>query len=191
MPQPDFFIAGAAKCGTTAMDEYLAAHPEIFMSAHKEPHYFGSDPQWFDREPMTAEHYASLFDDAGDVPVIGESSVFYVYSKSAAHEIRAQAPDAKILIMLRNPVDMVYSFHSQRVFNGTEDITNFAKAIAAEPQRREGHRLPKNIGLLQGLYYRDLGRFDEQVERFLNTFPREQLLFLVYDDFRRDMAACY
>jgi len=191
VPQPNFFIAGAAKCGTTAMHEYLSGHPEIFMSDHKEPHFFGSDLEWFDREPMTRDHYDGLFLGAGQESIVGESSIFYVYSTLAAEEIREAAPDAKILIMLRNPVDMIYSFHSQRVFNGTEDLADFAVALDAEEDRRAGNRLPKNVGLLQGLYYSELGRFDVQVERFQTAFPKDQIQVLLYDDFRRDTLAAY
>jgi hypothetical protein len=191
MGKHNFFIVGAAKCGTTAMHEYLTQHPDVFMSKHKEPHFFGSDLDWHNREPMSSEYYSSLFDEAQNESVVGESSVFYLYSTRAAQEIHQYAPKAKILIMLRNPVDVIYSFHNQRLLNGTEDIDDFAEALAAEQDRREGRRLPRQIGLRQGLFYRDLGRFDSQVERFQSVFPREQICFVIYDDFRRNTASVY
>lgn len=128
---PNFFIVGAPKCGTTAMHIYLRQHPEIFMPEKKESHFFGSDlnSQYFIRD---REKYLSLFSEAKDVKRIGEASVWYLYSKQAAYEIKEFSPSASIIIMLRNPVDMLYAQHSQFLYNGNENIASFEDALNAE-----------------------------------------------------------
>src|SRR5512141_2214266 len=96
--QPDFFIVGAPKCGTTAMNGYLRQHPQIFMPERKDISYFGSDLK-FGRSRITKEEYLSLFRNANGAFRIGESSVWYLYSKTAAEEIKSFAPSASIIVM--------------------------------------------------------------------------------------------
>src|ERR1051325_3379611 len=106
--RPDFFIVGAPKCGTTAMNGYLRQHPQIFMPERKDITYFGTDLK-FERSRISYDEYISLFQDANDALRIGESSVWYMYSKTAAEEIKSFSPSASIIVMLRNPVDMLYA----------------------------------------------------------------------------------
>src|SRR3989339_415720 len=137
MRKPDFFIVGAPKSGTTAMCTYLKQHPEIFMPEKKESHFFGTDlnsPRFIRDKKI----YLSLFSKAKDERRVGESSVWYLYSKKAASEIKEFSPSASIIIMLRNPVDMLYSQHSQFLYNGNEDIACFEEALNAEQDRRRG-----------------------------------------------------
>src|SRR5262245_29668254 len=129
MRKPDFFIVGAPKCGTTAIFEYLAPHPEVFL-APKEPHFFGSDIRSI-RQVNEAE-YLKLFGSAENELRLGDASVFYFYSNVAPQEIREFSPDARIIISLRNPVDMVYSLHSQLVFSLEDEIEDFETALRAE-----------------------------------------------------------
>src|SRR5438093_448879 len=140
-PRPDFFIVGAPKCGTTAMYAYLRQHPQIFMPFHKEPLFFGSDlTTRYGR--MSLEEYLALFADASRGQRIGEASAWYLYSATAAAEIKAFAPDAQIVVMLRDPVEVMRAQHSQLLFNMQETLTSFAEALAAEADRRAGRRLP-------------------------------------------------
>src|SRR6266545_5937438 len=132
MRRPDFFIVGAPKCGTTALNDYLKDHPEIFISARKELHFFGSDLVFRGPRRITEQEYLSFFAPARHEKRLGEASVWYLYSQQAAAEIKAFSPAARIIIMLRNPVDMMYSLHSQRLYNGRETISDFAKALATE-----------------------------------------------------------
>jgi hypothetical protein len=191
MKRPDFFIVGAPKCGTTALYTYLRQHPQVFMPARKEPHYFGSDLVFLDRPRLTEQGYRELFAGADEKQRVGESSVFYLYSERAAREIAQFAPEAQILVMLRNPIDMLHSFHSQRLFNGTEHIVDFEEALEAEADRRRGLRLPRNVGLAQGLHYRELARFGEQVERYQEVFAPERIRVILYEDFRAHTAKVY
>ncbi len=189
--EPNFFIVGAPKCGTTSMYAYLSGHPEIFFPEVKEPHHFATDihsPLYIrDREA-----YLALFSPGRGKRVIGEASVWYLYAKRAAEEIRAFAPEAKILVMLRNPVEMVYSYHSQRLAWGNEEIRDFSEALDAEPERRRGKRLPKrNPYPVEGLYYSEIARYAEQLQRYLECFDRDQIHVVLFDDFKRDTGRVF
>ena len=141
MRKPDFFIVGAPKCGTTALCDYLNQHPQVYVSANKEPFYFGSDlPGHLD---WTQQNYLALFEPAGE-RTCGEASVWYLYSKSAAQEIRTFNPEARIIIMLRNPVEMAYAMHNQGLYNLTEDIEDFDEAVKATERRSQGLDIPAN-----------------------------------------------
>ncbi len=192
MKLPDFFIVGAPKCGTTAMDDYLRQHPEVFIPDIKELHFFGRDLP-FGRPRMKRERYLSLFAPASTQKRIGESSVWYLYSKEAAKEIREFSPSARIIVMLRDPVDAMHSMHSQRIYNGTENLLDFAEALAAEEDRKRGRRLPKNVTKdnLMGLYYRDAVRYTDQVRRYFEVFGRERVHVILFDDLRADTARVY
>jgi hypothetical protein len=187
---PDFVIVGAPKCGTTAMDRYLSEHPGVFM-APKEVHYFGSDRVVTDRRLYDEASYLELFRDAPTGALLGESSVWYLYSRLAAAEIKAFAPGAKIIVMLRNPVEMLYSLHSQSIYNGNEDIVDFAAALAAEPERRAGRRIPRSAHFPAGLHYLETAQFSEQVERYFDVFGRDRVHVIIYDDLKRDPARQY
>jgi hypothetical protein len=179
--KPDTFIVGAFKAGTTALYEYLRAHPQIFMSVPKEPMYFGQDltPRY---RRMTEAEYLDLFRAAAESGRAGEASPWYLYSTQAAREIRDFNRNARIIVMLRNPVDVMYAQHSQLVFNQREDLTDFAAALAAEPDRRAGRRLPAGAIRPEALFYRHSVRFPEQVRRYLDVFGGAGVHFVVFDD---------
>jgi hypothetical protein len=191
MPRPNFFIVGAPKCGTTAMYKYLSAHPEVFMSDTKEPNYFGQDlgidPQWHIRDE---EEYLKLFDNASE-KCVGEASVWYLYSQGAARRIRKFAPDAKILIMLRNPPDMIYSLHRQSLWTCNEDIHDFEEALDAENDRREGRRIPEESRFPQSVLYTQIAKFADQVRRYLDLFPKDKVHIVLFDDFAADTEKVY
>ena len=189
MRRPDFFIVGAPKCGTSALTHCLNQHPEIFMPAGRDPTYFGSD-LYKENSPSLSD-YLSFFERAGGSRRVGETSVWYLYSRRAAAEIQAFDPGARIIIMVRNPVDKMYSHHSQLVYSGNEDIVDFKAALEAEPYRREGLRMPPTNHRPEGLLYRDAARLAGQVERYLNVFGREGVHVVVYDDFYDDAPATY
>lgn len=169
------------------MYEFLRAHPGVFMPANKEPHYFGSDLRR-QHAPMDEREYLELFAGAAAGQRIGEASPLYLSSRMAADEIHAFAPDARIVIMLRDPVDMMYSLHWHNIFNGVEDIRDFAEALRAEPDRCAGRRLPPGVRATDALLYREVAHFGRQVERYLRVFGREQIHFMLYDDLARDFA---
>lgn len=191
MKSPNFFIVGAPKSGTTSLYEYLRQHPQVFMPDLKEPQFFGADIEasHFIRDK---EKYLSLFSPAQEESRIGEASVWYLFSEKAAKEICEFNPNAKIIIMLRNPVDMVYSLHSQLLYNATETVEDFQVALSLESLRKQGFALPENSsGPIKGLFYREIAKYSKQVKRYIEIFGRENVHIIIFDDFKSDTAACY
>jgi len=187
MTRPDFFIVGAFKAGTTSLYEYLRQHPQVFMPFHKEPMYFGADLDARYRR-MSADEYLRLFADARPGQRVGEASPWYLYSASAAREIEAFSPGAQAIVMLRNPVDVMYAQHSQLLFNQRENLADFGEALAAEADRRAGRRIPPGALRREALFYRHSVRFAEQLQRYFEVFGRERVHVIVHDDLVADAA---
>ena len=200
MRKPDFFLVGAAKCGTTAMYQYLGEHPEIFipdtastvenvLGGKKELHFFCDDLNFV--RPTTAE-YLDYFSQVKHEKRLGESSVFYLYSQNAAHKIKAFAPEAQIIVMLRNPIDVMYSWHSQLVFWGDEDILDFGEALAAESDRKNGLRIPEQRDHpVECFFYRQLVQFSEQLTRYFELFGQERVKVVIFEDFKANTNEVY
>lgn len=188
---PDFYIVGAPKAGTTAMYAYLRGHPGLFLPERKELRFFGSDLEIRDRTPLTTEQYLAHFAAATSDAVIGTAYVWYLYSRAAATEIARLSPNARIIAMLRNPVDMLPALHAEHLTNGNEDIRDFTAALDAEPDRRAGRRIPPHAHLPQGLWYTDVPRYAEQLQRYFATFGPERVRVIIFDDFVADTAGTY
>ncbi|MGB7293160.1 MAG: sulfotransferase [Thermodesulfobacteriota bacterium] len=192
MRKPDFFIVGAPKCGTTAMNEYLKRHPEIFIPDRKEAHYFGTDlisPTYI----RNFEEYMSLFSNVKGEKRVGEASVCYLYSQKAAKEIYEFNPQAQIIVMLRNPVEMIYSLYYQLLWSGDEDLDTFELALEAEKCRKSGKNLPKRFPSIpvELLFYTQTAKFTEQLRRYFSTFGRDKVYLIIYDDFKKNPAEVY
>ncbi len=197
MPRPDFYLVGALKSGTSAMASYLGQHPDIYLPV-KEVCFFGSDldfrrtlhrtGDWF---RPTEERYLSFFDDHVNQARVGEASAYYLCSTRAAAEIKAFSPNASIIIMLRNPADMLRSMHTHWLFSLNEDIADFEEALAAEEDRRDGQRIPESAFWRQGLLYRSIPRYAEQIERFFDVFGRERVHVVLFDDFLENIRVAY
>lgn len=190
---PDFFIVGHQKCGTTALYMMLSAHPQIFMPPEvKEPWFFARELRsrfggaGTRSRPNTLDAYLSLFADAAPGQRIGEASPQYIRSQIAASEIAKVRPDARIIAILREPAAFLRSLHLQLVATHIESEKSFAKALALEDARRRGERIPARSVSPQSLLYSDHVHYVEQLQRLRDAFPPEQLLVLIYDDFRRD-----
>lgn len=193
MSGPDFLIVGAPKCGTTAMTRYLEAHPQVFVADRKDLHFFGSDLQFTQRPPRELGEYLSHFREASPGQRRGEASVWYLASTQAAEEIHEHNPDMSIIIMLRNPVEMMHALYTQLRFNGLgdEDLPTFAEALAAEPERAQGRRLPPNTPLPSALLYRQAATFSQQVARYQAVFPPQQIHIILHDDLKADTTEAY
>lgn len=188
---PDFYIVGAPKSGTTSLYEYLAGHPHVFLPERKELRHFGSDLEirhrrTFDRAQFLAEYAA-----APPGAMLGNAYVWYLFSKAAAAEIHAVRPDARIIAMLRDPADAIVSLHSEFVYDGNEDIVDVGEALAAEPDRCAGRRIPAEAHFPAGLCYRRTVRYAEQLGRYLDRFGTDQVHVILFDDFAADPAAAY
>ncbi|MEB3829323.1 sulfotransferase family protein [Phormidium sp. CCY1219] len=190
MQEPNFFIVGAPKCGTTALSEYLRTHPQVYMSSPKEPHYFAED---YNHTPFTTwERYLELFADAtAQHKAVGEASVHYLCSDVALENIRRVQPTAKIIAMLRNPVELVYSYHSQLLYNTGEDEPDFEKAWRLQGDRQTGKFLPKRCSNPRVLQYKHLGQLGSQVEKLLAVFPASQVKLILFDDFKASPKKIY
>jgi hypothetical protein len=190
-PRPNFFIVGAPKCGTTSMYEYLAQHPAVFMSPRKEPRHFSPDldsgsaldGRWFTRD---TDEYLAYFRGARDEAIVGEASVGYLQSTESARLIRDFEPDARILIMLRDPVDMIQARHRQRVWSQREDLTDLGEAIAAEPDRKAGRRVPPGATHIKGYQYRESCTMTPQVRRYLDVFGADRVRVVLLEGMARD-----
>ncbi len=193
MKKPNFFIVGAPKCGTTALTEYLSNHPEIYMCPFKEFHLFGSDLKF--KSPIDFEislkRYLKLFSDVANEKMFGEASVMYLYSQKAANEIKEFSPESKIIVMLRNPVDMMHSHHSQLLFNDDEVFTDFEDALRAENDRKKGLNIPGKTLLIDFLFYKEIVKYHDQVKRYFDVFGKENVHVIIFDDFKKDTALSY
>jgi hypothetical protein len=187
--RPNFFQVGAMKAGTTSMHTYLAQHPDVFMSTRKEPRWAGfvpdldsgsaADARYFTRDRA---EYLDHFADVANQTVVGESSHVYLPSTQAARLIHDFSPDARILIMLREPVTSIHSRHQQNVWIGREDILDFGSALAAEEDRKQGRRLPPDAPYTAGLLYREACTMTPQVARYLEVFGRDRVHVALLED---------
>jgi hypothetical protein len=188
---PDFFIVGHPKSGTTALYEMLRRHPQIYMPDVKEPVFFAGElPRQAHRysAPATLAEYLSLFEPALPAQLVGESSASYLWSHSAAARIAEAQPSARIVAILREPASFLRSFHLQCVQSHYETEKDLRKALSLEPARREGRDLPRRSPWPQVVLYSEHVRYAEQLRRYRAVFAREQMLVLIYDDFRSDNA---
>jgi hypothetical protein len=192
---PDFFIVGHAKSGTTALYEMLRRHPQIYMPENKEPWFFSTDmrprfqPPRAGVQPESLHDYLALFSAAGEEERAGEASSSYLWSRTAAAGIAAVQPDARIIAILREPASFLRSLHLQLLQTHVETVRDLRKAIALEARRREGGSIPRRSHRPQLLQYSSLVRYVEQLERYRALFAPEQILTLIYDDFRSDNEA--
>jgi hypothetical protein len=190
---PDFFVVGHPKSGTSALYRMLRAHRQVYMPEVKEPSYFVPElrigKRSTQRYPKTIEQYEALFADAEPGQLAGEATTAYLWSRDAARRIAQLRPDAKIIAILREPASFLRSLHLQFVQDHVETETDLRRAMQLEPERREGRLLPSNSTRPQWLLYSEQVRYVEQLRRYRDAFPAEQVLVLIYDDYRADNLA--
>ena len=182
MKRPNFFIIGAAKAGTTALADYLREHPQVFMCIPKEPHYFSAD---FPELPGVhgREEYLNLFEDAAESHIaVGEASISYLYSSKAIPAIKEFDEDARIIVLLRNPIDMVHALHSTLLFMGQEKESAFEIAWQLSARRKQGKEIPRSNYTPEFLYYDEIARFGKQMRRVYAHFPKDQVHIVLFDD---------
>ncbi|HEY1834193.1 MAG TPA: sulfotransferase [Solirubrobacteraceae bacterium] len=192
MRPPDFFIAGHEKCGTTALYEMLREHPLVFLPELKEPHFLNDErrprfpPKLARALPQTMDEYLALFAGARPGRLAGEASASYLWSHSAAANIAALQPGAKVIAIVREPASFLHSLHLQLQRAHYESEKDLRRAIALEAERREEQSIPARCPFPAILQYSDHVAYMEQLRRYLAVFAPEQLLVLIYDDFRAD-----
>lgn len=187
MPLPNFLIIGVAKAGTTSLYYHLRQHPQIYLSPIKEPEFlaFGEMPfnfkgpgldGWRRVSVATLADYQTLFDDARDEIALGEASVNSRLPR-ACERIQTYLPDAKLIIILRQPADRAYSnfLHMRRL---DLEPLDFMEALQAEEERRRQ-------GWLPWFWYGQRGYYHADLQKFLDRFPREQIRVYLHDDWQR------
>lgn len=188
MTLPNFLIIGAAKSGTTALYQYLKQHPQIFFSARKEPHYFSytqtskqtNGPSDYVKTAITdLVEYESLFHDAKGFLAIGEASPTYIYIPEAAERIKELIPYVKMIAILRNPVERAFSAYMHLVRDNLEPAKSFEEGLDLEDKR-----IQENWGPIY--HYRKCGLYGEQLSRFYELFPNNQLLVVKHEEFETD-----
>ncbi|MGN6608373.1 MAG: sulfotransferase family protein [Jatrophihabitans sp.] len=196
MALPDFFVIGAPKAGSTAIHAALVQHPDLFLSRPKEPKYFLLD----DRAPRRADHrgpgdahsarewiwrrerYEALFAAAPAGTLKGESTPFYLWDRAAHRRLAATVPGAKLIAVIRDPVDRAYSNWTHLRSDGLEPVSDFRRACELEPDRVAQ-------GWAPFWRYLELGRYGEQLEHLFRCFPREQVHVVRYRELIDDEAA--
>lgn len=189
---PDFYLVGHQKCGTSALWLMLRQHPQIFVPRVKEPRYFAGDLRSAlapvgAANPLHSEAgYLSLYADARPDQLAGDVSPQYLRSQTAAAAIAAARPDAKIVAIFREPADFIRSLHEQMFSSKVEDQQDLRRALELQPARREGRELPRACHHPQSLQYTDHVRYSEQLARYREHFPLENIHLIVYDDLLAD-----
>jgi hypothetical protein len=192
---PNFFIVGAGKAGTTSLYRYLRQHPQIYMSPIKEPSYFASEIRIDNLSPAFRQHvrrqsaglsnplgrlvldgdeYRRLFEGVRDEIAVGEATPTYLWSKTAAANIRARLPHARIIMILRDPAERAFSQYLHQLAEG---LTRYTFRDQIERSARGGHR---ELSILYP--FLEVGLYCEQVKRYLALFPRERIRIYWYED---------
>jgi hypothetical protein len=189
MTMPNFLVIGAAKSGTDALCNYLGHHPDVYMCPNREPNFFVAEGQdnvpyrgpgdraWLEPAMWTStlERYQSLFSGVTREHAIGEGTADYLYSEDAPARIQRYIPEAKLIAVLRNPVDRAYSAYSMLLGSGREPITTFSEALAAENERRRQNWEPI-------WHYVKMGFYASQLKRYYQVFDPTQVRVVLYDD---------
>jgi Sulfotransferase domain len=190
-PLLNFFMVGAPKCGTTSMFYYLTQHPNVYDLWLKEPHFLCSD---FPRLRCVADEaqYFRLFNRVTPEHLaIGEASITSMYSDAALSRIREINPAARIILLVRNSVDMVYSWHSHSLATLNEDEPDFEKAWALQQERSEGRSLPAQCLEPFFLQYRQVGMLGSRLQNIYRFFPRENVKVIFHDDIKANIQSTY
>lgn len=197
--RPNLFLVGAPKCGTTSLYEYLRQHPQIFFPAAaevdsnwrvKEPAFFCPELLPPDIVIRDERQYLANYAGSEHYRWRGDATTYYLYSKDAPARIKAYSPDARILVIVRPPLEQMRSNHAHLLRAGREDIADFHTAVAATRDRRRGRRMPAR-GVQAWLDYTGVCSFAAQVERYQNAFGAERVKVVLLEDLRARPAETY
>lgn len=198
------FIVGAPRCGTTTLASTLKQNPQVCFSSVKEPHYFsrhelgGLDDAAL-RQLVEDDYLGRFFDHCGEQArhcgdksrIAAEGSVTYLYTPDQMAPILKLWPDAKFIIAVRDPLEMLPSLHARLLVTGDETIRSFPKAWAAIPERAQGRSIPRTTMDPRWLRYDEAGSLGTHVQRFFDAVGRERCHVVLFDDLRRDPQATY
>jgi hypothetical protein len=189
---PDFFVIGAPRCGTTAISKYLSRNPKICFSRPKEPHFFSITLHEKPDADLQCDYLDLFFGHCGGgYQAVGEGSVSYLYYPQAIRRIQQLNPQARFIVMARNPIDMIHSYHARLLAILDEDVEDFATAWSLQDARARGEHLPVHCRTPYLLQYAEIGKIGKQVERLFQTAGRENCHVILFDDFISDTLGCY
>ena len=187
MENIDFFVIGAAKCGTSALDSYLSKHPDIYL-ANNEPNFFAQEVHGIHHTPK--EEYWSGFANSNKL-LKGDVSPIYIFSKEAVALIHEKYPTAKIIVLYRDPAKMAASWHNQMVKFWNEDQKDFKVAWNLQEQRRLGKQVPDRLKNVDLVDYQKMCSIGTQLKRVFEIVPRDQILVIRQDDLMNDTRSTY
>jgi len=187
---PGFFISGYPKAGTTSLYDYLGSHPGVFLPQIKEPHYFTEDYPGA-REVTTEDDYLALYRDAEAHQLLGDASASVIHSDVAIDWILTRFPQAKFIVLVRDPVAAVRSFHGELLHNLNENVADFERAWRLQPARAEGRQIPATCRESRFLQYQEIFDYRGQLPAFFEMVPAEQRLVLVFEEFFANPRAGY
>lgn len=186
----EFYIAGYPKCGTTSLYAYLSDHPDVFLPELKEPHFFTADRPGA-RVIKNESDYLALYKNAEPSQLKGDASASVIHSDVALDHILMRYPKAKFIVMLREPVSAVRSFHGEMLHNLNENVADFEKAWRLQPMRLHGKAIPDTCREPQFLQYERVFRYREQLPEFFLKVSEEKRLVLIFEEFFVDPRAGY
>ena len=187
---PEFVIAGAPKSGTSALYEWLGSHPDVFLPALKEPHYYSEDLPGL-RAISTHDAYESLYASAPAGTLRGDCSASYLFSLTAVPRILEDNPNTRFMAILRNPAEAAHAYHSELLYNLSEEVTDFRAAWDLQEVRKRGRRIPAQCREPRVLQYKEIFSFGDQLERLFSRVPETQRLVLLFDDLEAEPAGAY
>lgn len=193
--EPNFFIIGAPKSGTSSLASYLSMHENVFFTKPKEPWFF-SFPEFPGPFKNNFNSYLSLFKNVKNHhTAIGEGSVYYLHSNHAVKDILQRFHDPKFIVMLRNPIDAAFSSFVQNKKgvhpNSLETLNTFKEAWKAQDERLEGKKLPKNCGAAGKFQYRYIYLYFKQLERLFSLVKKENIQIILFEDFVKNTEKEY
>ena len=179
---PRYFIVGAKRAGTTSLDEYINAHPLVLRGlVEKGCRYydvnFSRGPDWFRQQLLPVAVVDRIERELGQRPITGESSPYYAYHPESARRIAADVPDARLIFVLRDPVERAWSHYRYEVARGFETL-DYAEAFAAEKARLADHDDRSRLHSHRHFSYADRSRYAEQLVRLRASFDPEQILVI-------------
>lgn len=188
--KPNFFIIGAPKCGTTSLWHWLSEHPQIFLPKSKEPHFFSFD--YHEGICRRLEEYESMFDKAqSHHRAIGESSTSYLQSATAIPAILRYSRRPRIVVAIRNPIDMAISLHNFLFLHRAENKDDFWTAWQLQSQRRYGAQIPPECSDVRKLWYADICRIGSQLRYLYEKVPERNIHLIQLEEVKTDPRAEY
>lgn len=191
--RPNTFLIGAPKCGTTALASFLAAHPQGYLGYPKEPSFWSDDLGQSDAVAKIPDEaaYLAIYAGAGDARAVVDASTRYIFSDVAVARVLRFAPDARFIVMLRNPVAVAQAYHMEKCFNLAETETDFEAAWRLQDRRAAGQDIPDACPEARELQYRDVAALGTQLQKVMAQVSGDQLLVLFQEDLAADPLALW